>query len=622
MVCPPSDSTDPQPDRCDDTAYGKGTGGELTYNVTVPAGSRTIWFSVGGSDKNLNRAKAAQSGVLTDPAKLLRAKVASRRAINARTVVHLPGDPQLARSVAWSKQNIADARQEARDLQLRVTNAGTKYPAPVGTLKDAKWIGAGWPDYPWIFGTDGEYTAFAAVASGQFAAIENHLRTLMRISKKVNNDSGKVIHETVPDGSVYFGANSDDGNTDETVKFPSAVALVWRWTGDNKFLNQMYDFTVRNMKYVFKHLDTDHDGWLEGAGNVERTGMGAEKLDNTVYAIRGLLDLADMAASKHDTATLNWAQAKAGQLQSRFEKAWWFGKSTKSYADSLQNPGNTKLFQRYWIGLTPVEAELPASGGLPARPLASLPHARTTVQQHERPCFTGTNGLYHTGTGKSSDARGNTPPTCDSTTSAAPADREIFTLTTSIAAVAEAALGRKQARRYSDDNARVQLAPKVAEIPGDMPEISPSPLPDFGSNIDKKFTERSSGLQSWGTYGVLWPVVHYDLGVAPDMGNGGVLVVPDVPQGQQHVAGDDIRLGRGHIDVAASRSNGVLTTTVHRAVSAVLTIGAMLPAGQHVTSVKLNGHSVSYHVVHTARGREVLVDAGHASTAQLKVHFA
>ncbi len=115
---------------------------------------------------------------------------------------------------------------------------------------------------------------------------------------------------------MYFGANSDDGNTDETVKFPSAVALVWRWTGDNKFRDEMYDFTIRNMKYAFQHLDTDHDGWLEGAGNVERTGMGAEKLDNTVYAIRGLLDLADMAASKHDTATLNWARNKAEHLQS------------------------------------------------------------------------------------------------------------------------------------------------------------------------------------------------------------------------------------------------------------------------------------------------------------------
>jgi hypothetical protein len=31
-----------------------------------------------------------------------------------------------------------------------------------------RWLGARWPDYTWLFGTDGEYTAFAAVAAGQF----------------------------------------------------------------------------------------------------------------------------------------------------------------------------------------------------------------------------------------------------------------------------------------------------------------------------------------------------------------------------------------------------------------------------------------------------------------------
>ena len=33
-------------------------------------------------------------------------------------------------------------------------------------------IGAGFPDYPWLFATDGEYTSFAAVSSGQFATIK------------------------------------------------------------------------------------------------------------------------------------------------------------------------------------------------------------------------------------------------------------------------------------------------------------------------------------------------------------------------------------------------------------------------------------------------------------------
>jgi hypothetical protein len=622
VICPPSDSTATQPDRCDDTAYGKGTGGQLTYSVKVPAGSKTVWFAIGGSDNGLGEARSMQQQALANPAGLLAAKVSSRKTLNSQTDVSLPGDPQLAESVAWSKQNIADARQESRNLQLRVTNAGTVYPAPVGTLAQADWIGAGWPDYPWLFGTDGEYTAFAAVASGQFQSIENHLMALKNVSDIVNENSGKVVHEVVPDGSVYFGANSDNGNTDETVKFPSAVALVWRWTGDNKFRDSMYDFVKRNLNYVFTNL-VDQDGWLVGAGNVEREGMGPAKLDNTVYAIRGLLDLVDMAQSKGDAATVAWAAAKAKDLQSRFEKAWWNGSDTKSYADSL-SATDQQIFQRYWIGLTPIEAELPATATTPAGPVASLGHARTTVAQHERPCYTGPNGLYHTGTGATTSTTTPNPgPTCDNAVSTAPSERDIFTLTTSIAAVAEAALGRmgaNQMQRYTDDNARVQVDPSTWEVPGAMPEISPSP--DFGSNIDKKFTERSSGLQSWGAYGVLWPVVHYELGVAPDLGHKALAVVPQVPDGQTVVSATNIRLGNGSIAVTARRSAHLLTTIVLKQVSAALTSGVLLPAGTHATSVLLNGHAVDYRVVTTARGTEVLVSVPNSVTSsRLEVRY-
>jgi hypothetical protein len=624
VICPASGPNAPtQPRRCDDTEYGEGTGGQLQYSISVPAGTRTVWFSVGGSDNGLGEARAMQRAALANPALLLAAKVSTRMALEAQSNISLPGDPLLAQSIAWSKQNLADARQEAHNLQLRVTNAGTKYPAPVATQDVARWIGAGWPDYPWLFGTDGEYTAFAAVAAGQFTSIEDHLRALRDVSDKVNHRSGKVVHEVVPDGSVYFGANNDPGNTDETVKFPSTVALVWRWTGDDRFRDDMYDFTVRNMHYVYAQLDVDNDGWPEGAGNVERTGMGQEKLDVAVYTIRGLLDLADMAASKGDQSTLGWARSKAADLLRRFEQAWWYDTDARSYADSLMDPGNVQLFQRYWIGLTPVEAELPAIGNRPAGPLATTSHANATVAEHEQACYTGLFGLYHTGTGPTSDSAGNPGPTCDSTVSAAPSDREVFTLTTSIAAVAEAALGRMdpdQLQRYTDDLARVQVNLAVAEVPGDMPEIAPSP--DFIANIDRRFTERSSGLQAWGTYGVLWPVVHYELGVAPDMGRHAVSVVPQVPDGQTSVSGSDIRLADGSIDVSAQRRNGVLTTSVLRHVDAALTVGVVIPSGGLPTDVRLNGRSVGYRVLYTARGTELVVDVPMSQlSTQLEVHY-
>src|SRR5215207_4548056 len=104
-------------------------------------------------------------------------------------------------------------------------------------------------------------------------------------------------------------------------------------------------------------------------------------------------------------------------------------------------------------------------------------------------------------------------------------------------------LGEDQQQVYTTGNARIQLDPDVWETPGAMPEIAPSP--DFIANIDRAFTDRSMMLQAWGTYGVLWPVVHQQLGVAPHLGRGRLSVIPQLPEGQQQIAGRDIRLGSG-----------------------------------------------------------------------------
>jgi hypothetical protein len=564
---------DPAPAVCDDGPDGRGTGGRLTYDLTVGRSGRTVWFAVAGSDQGLAPARS-----------------------------DLPGDRLLQQSVQWSKQNLADSVQESRDLHVFASNQGTSDPPPAGVIDRARWIGAGWPDYPWIFATDGEYTAFAAVAAGQFAAVENHLRTLRDLSEIANAHSGKVVHEVTPDGQVYYGTNADPGNTDETVKFPSAVALVWRWTGDNAFRDDLYDFSVRAMRYAVG-LDADADGWPEGSGNVERPGMGDEKLDVAVYTIRGLLDLADMARAKGDRATAAWAATQAGLRARKFESTWWYGGDARSYADSLADPGNAKRYQRYWIGATPMEAELPGRG-----PLASVGHATTALSQRERACFTGEFGFFHTGTGPTSDPAGNPGPSCDSVVSAVPSERDIFSLGNAVMAVAEGDYGRlAPQQRYTTANARSQLDPGVWEMPGAMPEILPSP--DFGTNMSKDFLSRSSVMQAWGAYGVLWPVVHQQLGVDPDLGDGRLSVVPLVPAGQQ-IAGSDVLVGPGHLDVRAANRGRVWSVTVDAAVRARLTLGTVLPAGAEVASVTLDGRRAGARLVPTARGDELVTTTG------------
>ncbi len=631
------DASTPDQNRCDDTAYGKGTGGKLRYLLTLqPNRTQTVWFTVAGSDEGLGAARREYALAASDPAGELARKTTDRMGLAAQTRLTLPGDPLLAQGIDWSKQNLADLRQEARNLHLRVTNAGTVYPAPQGTLSAIDFIGAGFPDYPWLFATDGEYTAFASVALGQFGPIEAHLRALRDVSDAVNGRSGKVAHEIVTDGSVYFGANSDPGNTDETVKFPSAVALIWRWTGDKRFLDDMYDFTRRNMRYAFSLDGPDLDNWLDGPGNVERPGMGQEKLDVAVYTIRGLRDLAAMAAAEHDAATQAFAERKAAAMEAAFEGTWWItAPGTPSYADSLADPPltttvtipatsttssamtmtvpvteNTPFYQRYWIGVTPMEAEVWRDGH--AAPGLAMPaHALPALGLREQPCFGNADGLFHTGTGPSTGS-----PTCDTSTSNVPGEEDIYTLNTAIMAVGEGNYGRlgpSGQQRFTTADRRTQL-PTPDEQPGAMPEIAPSPA--YGRSIDKPFNERAQVLQAWGAYGTAWPVVHQQLGVSPDLGNGTLEVAPQIPPQElgRTIAGRDIRLGNGaragYIDVSAYADGRTYRTTVHLRTPARLTIGCVLPLGVAPAAVTLDGATARYTGRDSNRGREILVDAG------------
>ena len=596
VLCGPSGEGTPEaPPRCDDTAYGRGAGGRLTYAITVPAGGETtFWLGVAGSETGVPDARRELRAVLRDPAGALADRLDERRELARRTRLSLPGDPLLEEAIDHSKQNLADSVQEARDLKLRAVDAGEAYPPPVATLNRVRFLGAGWPDYPWLFGTDGEYTAFASVALGQFEPIVDHLRALRDVSRAINGDSGKVVHEVVTEGSVYFGTLADPGNTDETTKFPSAVALLWRWTGDRSLLREFYGFTRSNLRYVVEQLDADGDGWPEGLGNVEREGMGEEKLDNAVYLIRGLWDLADLASATGDRATERWAAGLATDLTARFDAAWYLPE-VPGFADSLDDPGNRRRFQRHWIIATPMEAELTRDGRA-APGLAPADHASAALSELSEPCFGDASGFFHTGR-----------PGCDGGPDG-PSELQSFTLNTSIISVGEGNYGRLDAQRRWTTALAAQQIPGV-EQPTAMPEIA-SPSPQDGDILDRPFNERPMVLQAWGAYGTAWPVVHQQLGVRPDLGRGRLEVVPQVPS-DGPIGGRDIRLGdHGSVDVTARRTAGRYRTRVRvEGVRVALRIGHTLPAGAAVRRVTLDGDEVGYRVRNTNRGLEVSVRA-------------
>ena len=152
-----------------------------------------------------------------------------------------------------------------------------------------------------------------------------------------------------------------------------------------------------------------------------------------------------MARSKGDTATVAWAQARARSMERRFESAWWLGDTrygyVPQYADSLRDPDDEQVFQRHWIGVTPTESEV-VRNGRTVPGIASRAHGVAALKLREQECYSGEFGLYHTGTGPTSDPAGNPGPTCDPWVSDRPSERSIFTLNTSIMAVGEGNYGR------------------------------------------------------------------------------------------------------------------------------------------------------------------------------------
>ena len=578
--------------RPDYLEYGNGTGGQLEWDLSVPPqGKQTLWIAIAGSHTSKSEAQSAIDLGLDDPEKLLEEKIAARMDLLALSEIDLP-EPRIKDAFDWSKLNMADLRITVTDMQIRDVNEGKDYPEPVGTLAKITGIGAGFPDYPWYFGTDGAYTSFPLVVSGQWDTAMDHLRGIRDVSIAINGNTGKVVHEVMTDGSVYFGNNAASGNTNETAQFIIAVDLLWRWTGDDEFRDEMFEFMKNGLQFITSSLDVDGDGWSEGHGMVERPGMGSEKLDVTAYTWLALVALKRMAEAVADTDTATWARLKHEALDEAFVTTWWMPDENR-YADSLCNAGDeldppadavnictapdTQLQQRHWINAVPMEVKLGA------RQYAEF--ALEELEAHSGPC-----GLYHTGHMGGPKLEG---------------ELKCWTLPNSVMAVAEANYGRLR------DNQALFYIRAIAdllnlEMPGALPEISSSP--QYNPFADLR--ERAMFMQAWSPYGVQWPIIHHFLGVDPDVPAKRLKVIPDVPESWPLLSVKNLRVGTGTIEVAARRDpGGIYTTEVKAEPGMTLIIGHTLPRDADIQSVLLDGVPVQQPISGgTLRGLEVHVE--------------
>jgi hypothetical protein len=578
-----------------------GATGMLKYQVTLKGeSSTTVWFAIAGSNVDKAEASGALTRGLASPDGLLRTKISERQQVLSQAQIHVP-DEYIQAAFDWGKLNLADMRRTVRDMMVRDTMEGTVYPTPLTpAFPLLSGFGAGYPDYPWFFGTDGAYSTFSLAVVGQWGEAKDHLDTIRQVSQLVNGSTGKVLHEIVTDGSIYFGTNAQNGDVNETAEFATAVATLWRWSGDNSVRDDNYDFIKSGLNYITTNLVTANvnpGGWPEGAGMVEATGMGALKLDVAVYTIRALNDLAEMADSKGDTATRDWAVNKASALTSHFTNDWWIS-SQGFFADSLalnqKVPTDppaalgtlpiTQLEQLYWINATPMETSI-----------AAVQQASVAFPQLESSTFTGTTGFYQQGQ--------NLP--------AIKGNRQASAVNTGVMAIAEANYGRMdQSLEY------VNLIAKELDVeqPGALPELFDSPdykyFPPFGGAMV---------MQAWSSYGIHWPLLELYLGIKPNAAAKSLSVVPNLPGSWPELSVDNLHVGSSQIAVSVRHAGINYITTVSAPVGWSLTIGYTLPAQTQIKSVRLNDSPAAFQIVPTNRGEEIHVQTNSGGTQEVRI---
>ena len=576
----------------DQAVFGtKGEGGQLTWNLSVPAAGRTLWLGVSGSQNGSANASQALQAALANPAGLLQSKITERDGVAAQTNLQVP-DSGVQQALLWSKLNLADLNRTIANAAIRDVKAGTAYPAPLATVPQLSAIDAAYPDYAEFFGTDGAYSSYGLAVSGQWQTAANWLNAMRTVSQIENGSTGKVVHEVTATGAVYFGDNSDPGDINETAQFAIAADLTWKWSGDNAVLADNYKFIAAGEHYLASLATGPGHLWPVGDGIVENPSLGGEALDVASETIQALGALHDMAVAMNDSSTAAWAAQRENAMLKAFGQ-WWI-KSQNLYADSMCAAASSaagssctaagqQLQQRWWTSVAPMEQDI-----------APVSNADAALGQLETPTFTGSCGLFVDGVGGPSGTGGQT----------------CYLVNTGALAVGEANYGRLPQAVTDMDKIASQL---TVEMPGALPELAASAQ----YNPFEALTSRANVMQAWSGYGLLWTVVNDLLGVTPDAPARSVAVVPDVPSSWPSMSVGNLHVGTSTLGETASRHGAAYRTEVTGAQGLALTIGTVLAAGATVHSVTLNGAHVAYQLVTTHRGTAVEVSVPHPAADEV-----
>ncbi|HEY2349175.1 MAG TPA: hypothetical protein VGH64_09175, partial [Puia sp.] len=272
------------------TGYkGKGVSGVFETLVDLAAGQSTVLrFYISGSIKGAGEIKDNISIATGRLVELFTQKKNRYELIEKTAEIKIP-DPLLQKAYRWGKYN-------TDWLQRDVPGFG-------------RGLSAGLPDYPWFFSNDQANTFMALTGTMPPQLFYDAFHFLKRTSDRVNDSSGRIIHEVSMNGVVY-----NKGNMQESQLHIMAAWQIFRWTGNRAFLLENYKYAQRIWTWLQKH-DTNHNGYIEGYGGVEIEGLNDEMLDVQIATYRFLDILGQMAKFFDDAKAADTYETKAAALK-------------------------------------------------------------------------------------------------------------------------------------------------------------------------------------------------------------------------------------------------------------------------------------------------------------------
>ena len=510
----------PSPDPISTT--GQGLTAASGYLVSIePHDSATLTFVFAGSTRSAAEADQTFSSIAASHPKLLERKKAYYAAVIDRARIRIP-DQRLQQVYDW----------------VRINNQWLVRDVPgIG-----RGLGAGLPEYPWWFGTDGAYSLHGQIATGDFDLAKQTLRLLLAQSNKVNGN-GRIIHEVTTNGVVF-----NPGNTQETAHFIMTAAKLVRWSGDPAFAREMYPAMKRGIRWLLVDMDKDRNLFPGGYGVTEISGLNAELIDVAVYTQQALLETAYVAGILGAKSSAARYRRQAEELKRRINDRLWL-EDEGSYADfygtraqaisategvikQIRLRGEDKMSARdrelipYYERLRGQFEAMPdtTKGWITNKNWVIATPMETGIAPRER-AIQALDRIRQTDVGEYG-------PYLSGVAQAA-----MMTISTGVLAVAEATYGRADQSLWYMNRIVKTFGRK---LPGSISEM----MPDYGDFV-----------QAWTVYGIVVPLVEHVFGVQPDAVHRTVTFEPHLPAGWEDVSIEDLPVGSNRISFTRAKTD-------------------------------------------------------------------